>query len=177
MCSGRWRCVWSPASASSVNQQYAQIFAGGRIGRPVRRMMPMGSSSSRTRGKLVIVNPSHVAGTCFTKQSACHAPLRATWRPATCNVRGGGAEWLVRHVQRCVRLTLGLEGGEARARLGAAAARDLPAVVQGLQRLGGERDDMGGGRGRAGQDGVDAAAPRARLQLGDRSEERRVGKE
>src|SRR5205807_445251 len=53
ICSGKWRCVWSSASPSSVNQQYAQILAGRSICRPARRMMPMGSSS-RTRGRLVM---------------------------------------------------------------------------------------------------------------------------
>src|SRR6266571_3646700 len=77
----------------------------------------------------------------------------------------GGAEWLLRHVQRRVQLTLGLRCRETGARLPPAAAHDLPTTVLGLQRFRGERDHLGC-RG-AGEDHVHAAGAGATLQLGE----------
>src|SRR6266516_3534512 len=77
----------------------------------------------------------------------------------------GGAEWLLRHVQRRVQLTLGLRCRETGARLPPATAHDLPTTVLGLQRFRGERDHLGC-RG-TGEDHVHAAGAGATLQLGD----------
>src|SRR5205823_8894221 len=84
---------------------------------------------------------------------------------ASCSVLRGArrGEWLLRHVQRRVQLTLRLRRGETGAGLPAAAADDLPAAVLGLQGLGGERDHLA--RRRAGEDHVDTAGAGAHLQL------------
>src|SRR5256886_1218623 len=87
------------------------------------------------------------------RQSACRGSFRVTWRPATCNVRGGEGEWSLRHVQRRVQLTLGLGRRETGACLGTTAPHDLPAAVLRLQRLRGAppggSPQAWGGRGAA----------------------------
>src|SRR6266550_6304772 len=129
-------------------------------------MIPIGSSSSRTKGRLVMTVPrSTLQVACCARQSACHAPFRATCCRVTCNARGRAGEWLLRHVQRRVQLTLWLGGREAGAGFAATAADDFPPAVLGLQRLGGEWDDLA--RRGAREDHVNAAGTSAQLQLGE----------
>src|SRR2546426_9716511 len=95
-------------------------------------MIPIGSSSSRTRGRLVISNPSHVIGRYDAQANTMPVMVFSNW--ASCNVlrRRGRAEWLLRHVYSRVQLTLRLRRREAGACLAAAAADDLPAAGLGL---------------------------------------------
>src|SRR5438093_1745777 len=85
---------------------------------------------------------------------------------ASCNVLQGRAwaEWLIRHVQRRVELTLGLGGEEPRSGAGAPAPRDLPARVRRLECFWRERDHFAGRRSR--QDEVDSPGSGPRLQFG-----------
>src|SRR5204863_148038 len=71
----------------------------------------------------------------------------------------------LRHVYRRVELTLGLRGGEAGTRLGAAASDDFPPAVLRLQRLRRERNDLRGAGTR--EDDVHAAGAGARPQRGE----------
>src|SRR5438876_3147680 len=97
---------------------------------------------------------------------ATFLPCGPSCNVASCNVLQGRAwaEWLIRHVQRRVEVTLGLGGEEPRARAGPPAPRDLPAGVRRLERFRGERDHFASRRGR--QDEVDAARSGPRLQFG-----------
>src|SRR5438874_5889576 len=83
---------------------------------------------------------------------------------ASCSVLRGArrGEWLLRHVQRRVQLTLRLRRCETGAGLAAAAADDLPAAVLGLQGLRGGAAPPA--RWRAGEDHVDTAGAGAHLQ-------------
>src|ERR1700756_2572665 len=132
--------------------------------RPARRMMPMGSSSSNTKGRLVIERAFPVVGYGVAGQNVCHTLYPATPYPTTGNRKGRAGLRSLRHVQRRVQLTLGLGRRETGARLGAAASHDLPAAVLRLQCFRGEWDDLA--RRGAGQDDVYAARAGARLELG-----------
>src|SRR6059058_1538545 len=101
-------------------------------------MIPIGSSSSRTNGRLVISNPSHVVGRHDAQVNTM--PVDVSSNLASCNVLTGrgGTAWSLRHVQRRVQLTLGLRCRETGARLPPAAAHDLPTPVLGMQRFRGK---------------------------------------
>src|SRR5436309_13228135 len=105
-------------------------------------MIPIGSSSSRTKGRLVMEKAFPVVGCCVAGQNACRTPHPATPYPTTGNGNGRVGLGSLRHVQRRVQLTLGLRCRETGARLPAAAAHDLPTTVLGLQRFRGERDHL-----------------------------------
>src|ERR1700756_5247855 len=131
--------------------------------RPARRMMPMGSSSSNTKGRLVIERAFPVVGYDVVGQYVCHTLYPTTPYPTTGNRKGRVGLRSLRHVQGRVQLTLGLGRREAGARLDTTAPHDLPSSVLRLQRFRGERNDLAG-RG-AGQDHVYAARTGARLEL------------
>src|SRR6266576_6119653 len=128
-------------------------------------MIPIGSSSSRTRGRLVMERAFPVVG--YRVAEAKRLPHASPGNVISGNglTEWGGAEWLLRHVYRRVQLTLGLRCRETGARLPPAAAHDLPTTVLGMQRFRGERDHLGC-RG-AGEDHVHAAGAGAQLQLGE----------
>src|SRR5213593_4065769 len=99
--------------------------------------------------------------------SATTLPGAPSYNVASYNELTGwrGTEWLFRHVQRRVQLTLRLRRREPGARLGTAAPDDLPAAILTLQRLRGERDHLTY-RG-TGEDHVHPPGPGAQLQLGE----------
>src|SRR5712691_11608098 len=106
-------------------------------------MIPIGSSSSRTKGRLVM--EKGVPGCGMLRCRAKRLPHASPGNVISGNglTEWGGAEWLLRHVQRRVQLTLGPCCRETGARLPPAAAHDLPTTVLGLQRFRGERDHLG----------------------------------
>src|SRR5256885_4614522 len=128
-------------------------------------MIPIGSSSSRTKGRLVMEKAFPVVGYCVAGQNPCRTPHPATPYPTIGNGKSRVGLGSLRHVYRRVQLTLGLRGCEAGAGLAATAADDLPAVVPSLERLGGEWDDLV--RRAAREHHVNAAGTRAQLHLGE----------
>src|SRR5438046_2052269 len=118
-------------------------------------MIPIGSWSSRTKGRLVMERAFPVVGYCVAGQNPCRTPHPVTPYPTTGNGNGRGGLGSLRHVYRRVELTLRLRGGEAGTRLGAAASDDFPPAVLRLQRLRRERNDLRGAGTR--EDDVHAA--------------------
>src|SRR2546430_6515315 len=89
-------------------------------------MIPIGSWSSRTKGRLVMERAFPVVGYWVAGQNPCRTPHLATPYPTTGNGNGRVGLGSLRHVYRRVELTLGLRGGEARPRPGAAASGEFP---------------------------------------------------
>src|SRR5206468_1449372 len=127
-------------------------------------MIPIGSWSSRTKGRLVMERAFPVVGYCVAGQNPCRTPHPATPYPTTGNGNGRVGLGSLRHVYGRVELTLRLRGGEAGTRLGAAASDDFPRAVLRLQRLRLERNDVRGAGTR--EDDVHAAGAVARLRAG-----------
>src|SRR5216117_487099 len=88
-------------------------------------MIPIGSSSSRTKGRLVMERAFPVVGYCVAGQNPCRTPHPATPYPTTGNGNGRVGLGSLRHVQRRVQLTLRLRRREPDARLAAPATDDL----------------------------------------------------
>src|SRR5438094_771193 len=125
-------------------------------------MIPIGSSSSRTKGRLVMERAFPVVGYCVAGQNPCRTPHPATPYPTTGNGKGRVGLGSLRHAYGRVQLTLRLRRREAGAGLAPPTADDLPTAVLGLQGRGGER-------GRADHDGEVAG-----LEAAHRAHERAV---